>query len=64
MKKPKYKLTLDHIETAGNIHKLEHDGFTRHDIHNTLYKEISGSTNRDVEYRRKVIDKLYDRRMK
>lgn len=54
----KYRLTLNHLEQHGNIKKLERDGFTREDIHRTLYNETEGASNK---VREKIIQKLYDR---
>lgn len=59
MTTPKYKLTLNEIERAGNITKLERDGFTREAIHKTLYRETAGSTQ---QHREQIISRLYDRR--
>lgn len=57
MTTPKYKLTMAHLEKRSNIHKLERDGFTSHDIHKVLYNE--GNTSQ--QHRERIISHLYDR---
>ncbi len=59
MTTPKYKLTMNDIQKASNIHKLERDGFTKEQIMKTMYKETSGATQRERE---QIISKLYDRK--
>ena len=59
MAKRGYKLTLHELERVGNIEKLEHDGFNRHDVHDVLYKNTDGAPHR---LREDIISKLYDRR--
>lgn len=54
----KYKLTINDIERAGGIAKLERDGFKREQIMKTMYKETEGATR---EQREKIVSKLYDR---
>ncbi len=55
----KYKLTMEHIDKASNIHKLERDGFSKESIMKTMYKETAGATQRERE---QIISKLYDRK--
>ncbi len=55
----KYKLTIADIDRASNIHKLERDGFTKEQIHKTMYKETEGLSQQE---RTKIISKLYDRK--
>jgi len=59
MTTPKYKLTMAHIDKASNITKLERDGFTKEQIHKTMYAETSGASQRERE---QIISKLYDRK--
>jgi hypothetical protein len=54
----KYKLNLNHLEQEGGIKKLERDGFSRHDIHTVLHREMYGAP---ADKHREVISKLYDR---
>lgn len=54
----KYKLTINHIEQASGIHKLERDGFTREDIHKVMYRETDGANTQE---RTRIMEKLYDR---
>jgi hypothetical protein len=54
----KYKLTISELERAGNIRKLEKDGFNRDTIHRAMYKATDGAT---TEQRREIIQKLYKR---
>ncbi len=58
MAKPKYTLKFSHIDQKHGIHKLERDGFTRHDIHRVLYAE-GVPKKREAE---KLISNLYDRK--
>ena len=58
MATPKYKLTMAHIDTVSNVHKLERDGFTKEQIHKVMYRETAGATQRERE---QIISKLYDR---
>lgn len=55
----KYKLNLNHLEQEGGIKKLEKDGFTRHDIHSLLHREMYDAP---ADKHREIISKLYDRR--
>ena len=59
MPKPKYKLTINEIERTSNVHKLERDGFTKHEIFGALYKETAGATQQERE---RIVGKLYDRK--
>ena len=59
MTTPKYKLTMNDIQKASNIHKLERDGFSKETIMKTMYKETSGASQRERE---QIISKLYDRK--
>jgi hypothetical protein len=59
MTKTKYKLTINEIEKASNIHKLERDGFTREQISKTMYKETDGASQ---QYRQEIMSRLYDRK--
>lgn len=55
----KYKLTLNDIDKASNIHKLERDGFSKETIHKVMYKETEGASQQE---RTRIIEKLYDRK--
>ncbi len=55
----KYRLTMNDIEKASNIHKLERDGFSKETIMKTMYKETAGASQRERE---QIISKLYDRK--
>lgn len=55
---PKYKLTLNDIERAGGIAKLERDGFKREQIMKTMYRETDGATQ---DVRTNIVDKLFNR---
>lgn len=55
----KYKLTMNEIDKASNIHKLERDGFTKEQIMKTMYRETAGASQRERE---QIIGKLYDRK--
>ena len=59
MKTPKYKLTINEIDRASNIHKLERDGFSKGEIHKVMYRETEGLPQRQRE---EMIRKLYDRK--
>ena len=59
MATPKYKLTINEIDRASNIHKLERDGFSKETIHRVMYKETAGASQRQRE---DMIRKLYDRK--
>ncbi len=54
----KYELKLSHLDDKAAVHKLERDGFTRHDIHRVLYKEAGDASNYERE---KIMQKVYDR---
>lgn len=58
MKKPKYKLSLNHLETQHGIHRLEHDGFTREQIMKTMYKETQGMSR---DERANLVKGLFNR---
>lgn len=58
MKTPKYKITANILESAGNIRKLEHDGFSREAIHKQMYKETAGASTQE---RRQLMKNLYQR---
>lgn len=55
----KYKLTMNDIDRASNIHKLERDGFSKETIMKTMYKETAGASQRERE---QIVSKLYDRK--
>ncbi len=55
----KYKLTLNDIDRASNIHKLERDGFSKETIHKVMYKETEGASQQE---RTRIMEKLYDRK--
>ena len=55
---PKYRLSINEIERAGNVHKLERDGFTREQIHKEMYKQTDGMSTPE---RRDLMKKLYTR---
>lgn len=57
MAQTKYQLKMSHLDERSNIHKLERDGFTRHDIHRVLYNE----GNFTAKEGREVMGRLYDR---
>lgn len=59
MSKPKYTLKFSHLLEQSNCHKLERDGFTKADVHNVLYKESDGASQRQRE---DIISRLYDRK--
>jgi 3,4-dihydroxy-2-butanone 4-phosphate synthase len=61
MNKPKYEITINHLETKHGIAKLEKDGFCRETIMKQMYKVTDGATQRERE---KIIGNLYDRREK
>ena len=58
MTKPKYRLTMAHLDRQSNVHKLERDGFTKAEIMTTINREMTGSTARQRE---EIVSKLYDR---
>jgi len=58
---PKYTLKINELMKESNIHKLERDGFTRHDIHRVLYREAGDATNTE---RTKIMQDLYNRKEK
>ena len=55
---PKYTPTLKDFEQPGGCAKLERDGFSREQIHKSMYKLTDGAT---TEYRNKLMSNLYDR---
>lgn len=55
----KYKLTMTELDKQSNIHKLERDGFTRHEIHKTMLRETTGASPRERE---DIVSKLFDRK--
>lgn len=57
-KKPKYKLTPQHLESHGEIRKLEADGFTRAEIHKQMYKITDGATQKE---RTQLMQNMYYR---
>lgn len=57
--KPKYKVSINDLETKHNIEKLEHDGHTRESIHQALYKQTEGLSQRE---RTNIIQNLYKRK--
>ena len=54
----KYKLTANELERAGNIRKLESDGFTREQIHKEMYKVTDGMS---TQQRTELMKKMYQR---
>jgi hypothetical protein len=61
MSKPKYKISINDLETKHNVAKLERDGFTRHDIIASVYKHAGDASDRE---RKEMVSKLFDRREK
>ena len=59
MKKPKYEITINMLDTPGEVRKLERDGHNRHTIHEALFKHTRDATNQE---RKKMFEKFYDRR--
>lgn len=57
--KPKYKISINQLETKGEIEKLRRDGFTREDISKALYRETKGL---DQDSRSDMMKRLHDRR--
>jgi len=57
-KRAGYSLKLHHLLQKGDIRKLEHDGFSIHDVHKVLYKEAYDATNTERE---KIVKDLYNR---
>ena len=58
MSSPKYKMTMKDLENKGEIKKLEHDGFTRAEIHKQMYKITDGMSQKD---RTKLMKDMYHR---
>lgn len=56
--KPKYKISINQLETKGEIEKLKRDGFTREDISKALYKETKGL---DQDSRSNIMKRLHER---
>lgn len=54
----KYSLTPRELERAGNIRKLERDGFSKEQIHKEMYKITDGASTPE---RREIMRKLYQR---
>jgi len=54
----KYTPTLRDFEQPGGCVKLEKDGFTKEQIHQSLYKLTDGASQ---QYRTKLMNNLYDR---
>lgn len=61
MKRPKYKININHLDSRHGIAKLERDGFSRETIMKTMYKETDGMAQQD---RTKFVERLFDRREK
>ena len=55
----KYKLTINEIEKAHTVSKLERDGFKREDIVREMYKQTDGASTQERE---RIIGRLYDRK--
>ena len=58
MSRPKYKITINHLEQSAGIHKLERDGFKREDIVREMYRQTDGANTQE---RTRIMEKLYDR---
>lgn len=58
MTTPKYQITPQMLESAGEIRKLEKDGFNRETIHKQMYKVTDGMSTPE---RRKLMQKMYQR---
>lgn len=58
MATPKYKLSMRDLENKGEIRKLEHDGFTRSEIHKQMYRITEGLSQKD---RTKLMQQMYYR---
>lgn len=56
--RPKYKITSSILESAGEIRKLERDGFTREQIHKEMYRVTDGMSTNE---RRDLMQKMYQR---
>lgn len=54
----KYKVTINQLETKGEINKLERDGFTRETIIKEMYRLTDGATTQE---RNKIVSQLYER---
>jgi len=59
MKEPKYRINENILQTEGAIAKLEHDGFSRAEIHKQMYKVTEGASTRE---RTALMKKMYDRK--
>jgi hypothetical protein len=54
----KYTPTLKDFEQPGGCEKLERDGFTKEQIHKSLYNLTDGASQ---QYRTKIMENLYKR---
>lgn len=63
MNKPGYKINMNHLETAGGIVKLKHDGFTETQIRDAAHKLTDQQvfTHKTRTEQREIIQNLYDR---
>lgn len=61
MSRPKYKISINDLETRHNVNKLERDGFSRQQIVDAIYKHTDGASQ---QQRTKMLDMVYDRSQK
>lgn len=59
MTTPKYKITVNMLDTPGEVRKLERDGHNRHTIHEALYNHMREASNQE---RTKIMERLYNRK--
>ena len=53
-----YKISINDLESAGGIAKLERDGFSNEQIHKAMYDKTDGASTRQRE---NIMRQLYQR---
>jgi hypothetical protein len=52
----KYKITEHHITQPGSVEKMKHDGYTRSEIMQTMYKVTDGANKKE---RNSIVSELF-----